>query len=161
MPFDVKDGQPYKSPYSEFFSNIDAGRTSLGTTEEMEQQAFEIQEQHLDCGIPESDLRFITTSYGRFALPPYVSPGEHRVTVKVALSAIPFKNEEEKDIFLEVVGARYNPKKGDLQLSSEKFASRIENKRHLVDMIERLVSNAQRLAKEFAAENEKVTGTAN
>jgi len=161
MPFDVEPGQPYASPYSEFFSNIEAGRTSLGTTDEMEQEAFEIQEQHLDCGIPESQLRFITTSYGRLVLPPHVMPGEHRVTVKVALSAIPFENEQEQDIFLEVVGARYNPKKGDLQLSSEKFASRIENKRHLVDMIERLVSNARKLAKEFAAENEKVTVTAN
>jgi len=152
MPFDVVEGQPYTSPYSEFFANIDAGRTTLGTTEEMEQQVAEIQEQKLDCGIAESHLRFTTTSYGRYALPPYVAPGEHRVTVKVALEAIPFENEQEKDIFLEVVGSRFDPKKGDLQLSSEKFASRIENKRHLVDMIERLVSNAQRLAKEFADE---------
>ena len=155
MPFEAKPNQPYVSPYSEFFSNVEAGRTTLGTTEEMEQRAFHLQEQTLECGIPESELRFKTTSYGRFLLPPYVSPGEHRVIVKVALSAIPFENEQEKEIFLEIVGSRYNPKKGDLQLSSEKFASRIENKRYLVDMIERLVFNAKKLAKEFAAEDEK------
>lgn len=150
MPSEQPD--VYVSPYSEFFANVDANRTSLGTTEEMEQKAFDLQEQTLKCGIPESELRFRTKSYGRFALPPYVSAGEHRVTVKVALKAIPFKLEVEKEIFLEMVGSRFNSKTGDLQLSSEKFASRIENKRHLVDMIERIVRNARRLANEFAAE---------
>ena len=157
MPFEApKAGKPYVSPYSDFFANVEAGRTSLGTTQEMEQRAFDLQEQCLNCGIKESDLRFRTTSYGRFALPPYVSPGEHRVIVKVALSAIPFENEQEKEVFLQIVGSRYNAKKGDLQLSSEKFASRIENKRHLVDMIERIVSSARKLAKEFAIEDKKV-----
>eukprot|EP00579_Thalassiosira_antarctica_P004836 CAMPEP_0201887270 /NCGR_PEP_ID=MMETSP0902-20130614/24513_1 /ASSEMBLY_ACC=CAM_ASM_000551 /TAXON_ID=420261 /ORGANISM="Thalassiosira antarctica, Strain CCMP982" /LENGTH=252 /DNA_ID=CAMNT_0048417159 /DNA_START=69 /DNA_END=827 /DNA_ORIENTATION=+ len=160
MPSVGESGQPYASPFSEFFTNIEAGRTSLGTTEEMEQRAFEIQEAHLKCGIPESELRFKTTSYGRFALPPYVAPGEHRVIVKVALSAIPFENEQEKEFFVQIVGARYNKEKGDLQLNCDKFASRIENKRHLVDMIERIVSNARELAKEFAA-NEKTTSTSN
>lgn len=160
MPFETGQGK-YVSPYSDFFANVEAGRTSLGTTEEMEQRASELQQQCLQCGILESELRFITTSYGRFALPPYVSPGEHRVTVKVALSAIPFENEREKDVFIQIVGSRYDPKKGDLQLSSEKFASRIENKRYLVDMIERIVSNARELAKEFASEDEMAGANAN
>ena len=151
----------YVSPYSKFFTNLEAGRTSLGTTLEMDQRAAQLVEQRLECGILESELRFQTTSYGRFVLPPYVSPGEHRVIVKVALSAIPFENEVEKEIFLDIVGVRYNPKKGDLQLSSEKFASRIENKRYLVDMIERIVLNARKLAKEFAATDvEKKKGSA-
>ena len=140
----------YVSPYSKFFTNLEAGRTTLGTTLEMDQRAAELVERRLKCGILESELRFQTTSYGRFVLPPHVSPGEHRVIVKVALSAIPFENEAEEEIFLDIVGVRYNPKKGYLQLSSEKFASRIENKRYLVDMIERIVLNARKLAKEFA-----------
>ena len=168
IPFENEDAgqqreglrRPYISPYSQFFNNIDAGRTSLGTTKEMEQRVFEIQEQRLQCGIPESELRFRTNSYGRFALPPYVSPGEHRVTVKVALKAIPFENDQEKEIFLEIVGSRFNPKKGDLQLSSEKFASRIENKRYLVDMIEKIVLNARKLAKEFDAGDGKAKADA-
>jgi len=158
MPPETESG--YVSPYSGFFANVEAGRTSLGTTAEMEQRALELEEKHLECGIPESELRFRTVSYGRYALPPYVAPGEHRVTVKVALSAIPFNNEQEKEIFLEIVGPRFNPKKGDLQLSSEKFASRIENKRYLVDMIERIVSSARELAKEFDA-NEKTKASTN
>ena len=150
LPFEQPiPGETYTSPYSNFFANVEAGRTTLGTTQDIEQKAFELQEQQLECGILESNLRFTTKSYGRFALPPYVSPGEHRVTVKVALKDIPFENDHEKDIFMEIVGARYNPTKGDLQLSSDKFASRIENKRYLVDMIEKIVANSRQLAKEF------------
>jgi hypothetical protein len=152
MPFERQDGKDYVSPYTDFFANIEAGRTSLGTTEETEQQVLEMKEQYLDCGIPEIALRFRTTSYGRFVLPPYVSPGEHRVTVKVPLSAIPLGSPLEREILLEIVGSRYNEAKDELQLSSEKFASRIENKRHLVGMIEQIVSNARRLAKDFQEE---------
>lgn len=152
MPFEREEGQDYVSPYSEFFANIEAGRSSLGTTEEMERRSLEITEEYLDCGIPESALRFKTTSYGRFVLPPHVSPGEHRVTVKVPLSAIPFNSPEEKEILLQIVGSRYNKEKDFVQLSSEKFASRIENKRHLVGMIEQIVASSRRLAREFEEE---------
>lgn len=156
--------EAYVSPYSDFFANIEAGRTSLGTTEEMEQRLSKLTMQKLDCGICESDLRFRTTSYGRFALPPYVSPGEHRVTVTLSLDAIPWdaqRGEAEKKILLEIVGPRYNQEKNDLKLSSEKFGSRIENKRYLVGMIEKIVSNARELAEEFGAENEKTKASSN
>jgi hypothetical protein len=158
MPFEREEGQEYVSPYSDFFANIEAGRSSLGTTEEVARQVFEMKEQYLDCGIPESALRFRTSSYGRFALPPYVSPGEHRVTVKVPLSAIPFDSPSEKEIFHQIVGSRYNKEKDVLQLSSEKFASRIENKRHLVGMIEDIMAAVRRLAKEFEDEDDAVSG---
>jgi len=161
MPADAKSGQPYVSPYNDFFANIEAGRTSLGTTTDMEEKSFEMEEACLECGIPESELRFITKSYGRFALAPYVSAGEHKVTVKVNLNAIPFDSEKEKEIFKEIVGSRYSHEKDQLKLSSEKFASRIENKRLLVDMIEKIVSNSRELAKEFDAEDEKTAATAN
>jgi len=151
-PFETQKGKPYVSPYAEFFANVEAGRSSLGTTTETERPALELREHRLQCGIPESALRFRTASYGRYMLPPYVSPGEHRVTVKVALSAIPFENEREKEALLQIVGSRFNLKKGDLQLSSEKFASRVENKRLLVDMIERIVTGARVVAKEYADE---------
>jgi len=159
-PFQAQsnDTSSYVSPYSDFFANIEAGRTSLGTTEEMEQKLSKLSMQKLDCGICESDLRFQTVSYGRFALPPYVSPGEHRVTVTLNLNVIPWdsqRGEAEKEILLQIVGSRYNPDKNELKLSSEKFGSRIENKRYLVGMIEKIVSNSRELAKEFEAEDEK------
>lgn len=155
-----KEGKDYVSPYSDFFANIEAGRSTLGTTNEMGEQLMEIKEEYLDCGIPESALRFKTTSYGRFVLPPYVSPGEHRVTVKVPLSAIPFNNSSEKEILLQIVGSRYNKEKDLVQLSAEKFASRIENKRHLVGMIEQIVTSARRLALEFEEEDKTQVGGA-
>lgn len=157
-PFQAQNDTSYVSPYSDFFANIEAGRSSLGTTEEMEQKLSNLSVQKLDCGICESDLRFRTTSYGRFALPPYVAPGEHRVTVTLNLDAIPWhaqRGEAEKEILLQIVGSRYNPAKNQLKLSSEKFGSRIENKRYLVGMIEKIVSNSRDLAKEFATEDEK------
>ena len=157
-PFQAQNDTSYVSPYSDFFANIEAGRSSLGTTEEMEQKLSNLSVQKLDCGICESDLRFRTTSYGRFALPPYVAPGEHRVTVTLNLDAIPWhdqRGEAEKEILLQIVGSRYNPAKNQLKLSSEKFGSRIENKRYLVGMIEKIVSNSRELAKEFATEDEK------
>ena len=150
----------YVSPYSDFFANIEAGRTSLGTTEEMEQKVSNLTVQKLDCGICESDLRFRTTSYGRFALPPYVAPGEHRVTVVLNLDAIPWDEQRgaaEKEVLLQIVGSRYNADKNELKLSSEKFGSRIENKRYLVGMIEKIVSNSRELALEFAKEDEKAS----
>jgi hypothetical protein len=159
-PFHAQANEAYVSPYSEFFANIESGRTSLGTTEAMEQRISKLTEQKLDCGICESELRFRTTSYGRFALPPYVSPGEHRVTVTLNLDAIPWdeqRGEAEKEILLQIVGPRYNPEKNVLKLSSEKFGSRIENKRYLVGMIEKIVSSSRELASEFAAEDEKTT----
>lgn len=148
VPSEVPPGAPYASPYAGFFANVAAGRSSLGTTAETERRAHELREKRLECGIPESALRFRTTSYGRYVLPPYVAPGEHRVTVKVALAAIPFANEQERDVFLQIVGPRF--RKGDLQLSSEKFASRIENKRYLVEQIEQIVSGARTVAEEYA-----------
>lgn len=159
-PFQAQANEAYVSPYSDFFANIESGRTSLGTTEAMEEKLSKLTEQKLDCGICESELRFRTTSYGRFALPPYVSPGEHRVTVTLNLDAIPWdaqRGEAEKEILLQIVGPRYNPEKNVLKLSSEKFGSRIENKRYLVGMIEKIVSRSRELASEFAAEDEKTT----
>lgn len=165
-PFQAQsnDTSSYVSPYSDFFANIEAGRSSLGTTEEMEERLSKLSMQKLDCGICESDLRFRTVSYGRFALPPYVSPGEHRVTVTLSLDAIPWdsdRGDAEKEILLQIVGSRYNPEKNELKLSSEKFGSRIENKRYLVGMIEKIVSNSRELASEFAAEDEKTNNASN
>ena len=151
-PPSSSDPSSYTSPFADFFSNLEAGRTSLGTTAVLERRAFEIQERKLACGVPESALRFRTRSYERSVLPPYVEAGEHRVVVKLAVKNIPFGSEREREVFLEMVGPRYRPKTDEVQLSSEKFASRIENKRYLVDMIERLVESSRELAREFDEE---------
>lgn len=120
------------------------GPTTLGTTE------YEVEEpKFLDCGVPESALRFSTTSFGRLMNAPYVHPNEHKVTLKVRTSYLPL---EDMEILREIVGSRLDEERQELRLSSDQFGSRIENKRHLESMLNRVVFAAQRLAKEI--ENE-------
>ena len=47
-PFQAQNDTSYVSPYSDFFANIEAGRSSLGTTEEMEQKLSNLSVQKLD-----------------------------------------------------------------------------------------------------------------
>ena len=83
---------------------------------------------------------------------PHVQPGEHRVTLIIAMEDVPLEGELERRVFRQIVGRRYLPHKDELRLTSEQFASRIENKRHLVSMLDRIVINTKRLAAEVAAE---------
>jgi hypothetical protein len=47
-----------------------------------------------------------------------------------------------------------------LRLTSDQFGSRIENKRHLVSMLDRIVLSSQRLAKEIQDGNNSSGGGA-
>jgi hypothetical protein len=75
-------------------------------------------------------------------LAPHVQPWEHRVTMRVNLEDMNLLTTPlEHQILHELVGPRM---KGNvLQLSSNQFGSRIENKRHLVSMLDRIVSGGQ------------------
>ena len=53
----------------------------------------------------------------------------------------------------EIVGNRLNDETGLLQLSSSQFGSRIENKRHTVSMLERIVESAKTLAAKVEADS--------
>jgi Mitochondrial ribosomal subunit protein len=103
--------------------------------------------QYLKCGIAEHRIRFRTVAYGRLQLAPHVQPWEHRVTMRVRLIDIPLKTPLEQKLLHEIVGTRL--KKDVLQLSSNQFGSRIENKRHLVSMLDRIVLGAKKLAQEL------------
>jgi hypothetical protein len=133
----------YVSPYKIFFDSIKDGKTFMGS-----QEFTEPEVKHLSCGIPEFALRFKTTTYGRLLDAPFVRPNEHRVTLTVATHYLPL-NEVEMMVLKEIVGTRLNEDKGVLQLSSVQFGSRIENKRHVVSQLERLVNSALQLAKEL------------
>ena len=101
----------------------------------------------LECGLDESRLKFKTKCYGRLLQAPFVHPNEHKVVLSVALDDLPLTTQLERDICLEIVGPqRWQHEKGELRLSSVSFASRIENKRHLVSMLDKLVLQCQRLA---------------
>lgn len=131
----------YVSPFQEIFNSIEEGKTFLGTKE------FQYPTvKYLKCGIPEHKLKFKTTTYGRLLEEPHVRPNEHRVIVQVAVRHIPFPSDIERHVFREIVGNRLNDETGILQLSSSQFGSRIENKRHVVSMLERSVESAKALA---------------
>lgn len=136
----------YVSPFQEIFDTIKEGKTFLGSTE------FKIPEvKILECGVPEHALRFKTTTYGRLLEEPYVRPMEHRITLQVPISYIPL-NEVEEMALKEIVGTRLNEGTGMLHLSSAQFGSRIENKRHVVSMLERIVESTKALAAKVEVE---------
>lgn len=58
----------------------------------------------------------------------------------------------ERLVLKEIVGSRLNDETGVLQLSSAQFGSRIENKRHAVSMLERVIESAKALAAKVEAE---------
>lgn len=130
----------YTSPFQEIFDTINDGKTFLGSKE------FVLpNNKFLKCGVPEHALRFKTTTYGRLLEEPYVRPMEHRVTLQVRLSQIPLTDTEQIAL-KEIVGTRLNDDTGVLQLSSAQFGSRIENKRHVVSMLDRIVASSKSLA---------------
>lgn len=143
----VNENEDYDSPLKALFERMERnGPTALGTI-----QPIELPDKVLECGVRESDLRFSTTTYGRTLTAPFVHPNEHRVTLKVNISKLPL-NETELLILREIVGSRYNEERGVLRISSGQFGSRIENKRHLVSMLNRIVLSCQRLAKQIQDE---------
>lgn len=107
----------------------------------------------LKCGISENVLRFKTQSYGRLLNAPFVHANEHRVVLLISLDELPLSTQLEHDILEEIVGVqRYNRERNELRLQSVQFGSRIENKRHLVSMLDRLVLSCQTLAKQVMEE---------
>ena len=56
---------------------------------------------------------------------------------------------KELDILRHIVGPRLNDEHAELRLTSSVFGSRIENKRHLVSMLDRIILSSQRLASEI------------
>jgi hypothetical protein len=147
-----KSSGKYTSPYASLFTEMKERNTAFGANDTNTRS----EPARLKCGIPEYRLRFKTVNYPRLELSPYVHPNEYKVTLKVYLNDIPLETDLEKEIFHQIVGQRYREDFGELRLSSKQFASRIENKRHLTSMLDRIVIGAKRLAKDIS---EKETGT--
>lgn len=134
------------SPFQEIFDTIQQGKTFMGSSEFSPPEV-----KYLKCGCPEHVLKYKTTTYGRLLEEPYVVPMEHRVTLQVETQHIPM-TDIERVVLKEVVGSRLNEETGLLQLSSAQFGSRIENKRHAVSMLERIVESTKTLAAKVEAE---------
>ena len=141
----------YVSPFSEFFALMEKGQTTLNTNISNAIPKPEIP--LLKCGISENVLKFRTTCYPRLILPPYTQNSEYKVTLKVSLRDIPLETELEQKIFFQIVGSRYIADKKELRLTSEKFASRIENKRYLCSVLDRIVLSSKALAQQIETEN--------
>ena len=137
----------YVSPFREIFDTIKEGKTFMGTSQFV---APEIK--YLKCGVPEHLLRYKTTTFGRLLEEPFVKPNEHKVTLQVETQYIPL-TDMERIVMKEIVGNRLNDETGLLQLSSSQFGSRIENKRHTVSMLERIVESAKALAAKVEADS--------
>ena len=130
------------SPISEFFDlAVNEGHTAMGPPPK-----YRVSEPvMLKCGISEDDISFKTTNYGNLVYAPHVQHQEHKVTMRVKDHVLPL-NEFEKRILKEIVGNRFREDRNELQMSSDQFGSRIENKRHLTSMLDRLVFAARKLA---------------
>lgn len=146
MKDNSSDKHNYVSPFQDIFDTIDNGKTFLGTKEFQYPNA-----KFLKCGVPEHQLKYKTTTYGRLLEEPFVRPNEHRVILQVAVRHIPL-TDVQKMVLKEIVGNRLNGETGILQLSSAQFGSRIENKRHVVSMLERAVESAKTLAAKLVDE---------
>lgn len=54
-------------------------------------------------------------------------------------------NPRQKKILIEMVGPRYNTGKQEVKLVSDRFPNRIENKRHLILLLEKLIAETKRI----------------
>mmetsp|Transcript_17176 Transcript_17176/g.24173 ORF Transcript_17176/g.24173 Transcript_17176/m.24173 type:complete len:196 (-) Transcript_17176:22-609(-) len=128
----------YVSPMKDFFDMIESGQTSLGTESKP-------VIRRLKCGVREDKLRYKTTHYGLRDLAPHVAPSEHKVQLRVALQDLNM-TDVELDVLHQIVGSRLNVERQEMVLTSDQFGSRIENKRHLTSMLDRIVLGAKQLA---------------
>ena len=131
----------YVSPYNDIFQSMKSNKPLVPIAPDREIPM-------LKCGIPETVLKFRTTSYSRLMLAPYVNQNEYKVILQVKLKHLPIETDLEKEIFHQIVQTRFDHELGELKLTCNKFASRIENKRHLCWMLDRIVIGAKRLAEE-------------
>jgi hypothetical protein len=131
---------------------IHEGKTSMGTT-----HLHRTAPQYLKCGVPEDALRFRTRHLGRLLEAPFINGDEHKVTVSVASYYLPL-NDVEREILQQIVGPRLTQER--LQLSSSQFGSRIENKRHLISILDRVVLEAKKIAEEMKQDASSVAPVA-
>jgi len=153
IPRTEGNGGDYVSPYSDFFAMMESGRTSL-RDHNLDKAVDNFPSiPTLRCGISEDVLRFRSVSHGRLMLPPYVQRDEYKVTLMISEKHIPLISKLEWETFHQIVGTRFVSGRKELRLSSNQFTSRIENKRHLCEMLDRIILGAKRLANDTQDDN--------
>jgi len=101
--------------------------------------------------IPDSKLRFqlkASFSQGSSIFYPHLKfhPADFKVGLVVNTADLGL-SEDELAVFLEMVGPRYNQGKRIVRLTAERFPNRIENKKYLILLLEKLLLETRRIAK--------------
>ena len=76
--------------------------------------------------------------------------------MRLKIDLIPFTNNTERSTFRQLVEGKIDTQRDEVNLVSTQFASRIENKRHVVQMLDQFVFSARELAKDIEEERKKV-----
>ena len=89
-----------------------------------------------------------TFGHGSSILYPHLKfhPADFKVGLVVKVEDCGFQSDLEKDIFIEMVGKRYNTGKKAVRLTSNRFSNRVENKKYLTLLLERLIAESKKLA---------------
>lgn len=100
--------------------------------------------------IPDHKLRFqlkASFSQGSSIFYPHLKfhPADYKVGLVVSTSDLDL-SKQELAIFLEMVGPRYNQGKRTVRLTADRFPNRIENKKYLILLLERLLAESKKLA---------------
>ncbi|KAK3316718.1 mitochondrial ribosomal subunit protein-domain-containing protein [Apodospora peruviana] len=83
-------------------------------------------------------LRFRYTSYmGEF------HPAERKVVVEFSPKDFPGLTEPQQLKLMKLAGPRYNPDKGLVKMSCERFEHQAQNKRYLGDLVQKMIATAQ------------------
>ena len=101
--------------------------------------------------VPSDKLQFqfrATFGHGTSILYPHLKfhPADFKVGLVVKVDDCGFKSDMERDIFIEMVGTRYNTGKKEVRLTTDRFSNRVENKRYLTLLLERLIAESKKLA---------------
>lgn len=82
------------------------------------------------------------------------NPADFKVALNVGIDDLGL-TKEELDIFIEIVGPRFNQSKNECRITCDRFTNRIENKKYTIIMLERAVAESKRIRQcELLEEND-------
>lgn len=101
--------------------------------------------------VSSENLRFqfrTTFGHGSSILYPHLKfhPADYKVGLVVKVEDCGFTSDLEKEVFIEMVGPRYNTGKKEVRLTSDRFSNRVENKKYLTNLLEKLIAESKALA---------------
>jgi small subunit ribosomal protein S35 len=70
-------------------------------------------------------------------------PADRKVVVEFCPSDIPGLTEAQQLKLKKLAGARYNPEKDIVKMSSERFEHQAQNKRYLGDLVDKMITTAK------------------